>query len=68
MVGGIGRYLAMGDSGCCEGERYMLAFALTKSGVWEEKMVPVFFLPKHWTLCVEDILGFDGLGGCSPES
>jgi hypothetical protein len=49
------RYLAMCYSGCCE---IGLAFAQRTVG---DSFIPVFFLPKHCTLCVVAILAGDVL-------
>ena len=46
-------YLAMCDSGCCE-----IRLAIEDGG-GQEMLVPVFFLPKHCTLCVVVIFAID---------
>ena len=46
----------MCDSGCCE---IRLA---TEGGSAQERFVPVFFLPKHCTLCVVAMFAIDNLG------
>ena len=53
--GGEEVYFAMCDSGCCE---IRLAKLLKVEG-GQEVFVPVFFLPKHCTLCVVAIFAID---------
>ena len=46
-------YFAMCDSGCCE-----IRLAI-EGGSAQERLVPVFFLPKHCTLCVVAMFAID---------
>ena len=51
--GGEEVYFAMCDSGCCE-----IRLAI-EGGIAQEWLVPVFFLPKHCTLCVVAMFAID---------